>query len=47
MGTSRKIRCRAAPVKLGRTLCVYHVVLLDDADTVVASGDFTYFMSVL
>ena len=41
------IRCRAAPVKLGRTLCVYHVVLLDDADTVVASGDFTYFMSVL
>ena len=47
MGTSRKIRCRAAPVKLGRTLCVYHVVLLDDADTVVASGDFTYFMSAL
>ena len=36
MGTSRKIRCRAAPVKLGRTLCVYHVVLLDAADTVVA-----------
>ena len=41
-GTNQKIRCRATPEKLGRTLCVYHVSLTDDEDVEVANGNFTF-----
>ena len=44
MGTNRKIRCLATPEKLGRTLCVYHVSLLDDQEVEVANGNFTFFL---
>ena len=44
-GTNQKIRCRATPEKLGRTLCVYHVSLTDDEDVEVANGNFTFFLT--
>lgn len=44
LGTGKKIYCRAAPRKVGRTLCVYDVSLTDDSGEEVAGGDFTFFL---
>lgn len=43
-GSNRAIHCRAVPEKLGRTLCVYRLVLTDDAGVEVANGNFTFFL---
>ena len=43
-GINQKIRCRATPEKLGRTLCVSHVSLTDDQGVEVANGNFTFFL---
>ncbi|NCB62088.1 MAG: PaaI family thioesterase [Clostridia bacterium] len=40
--TGTKIKCIAAPLKVGRTVCVYSCVLTDDGDHRVATGDFTF-----
>lgn len=45
LGSNQKIRCRATPRKIGRTLCVYEVSLTDDAGTEVVSGELTFFLS--
>lgn len=41
---NRKIHCTATPEKLGNTLCVYRIVLTDDAGVEVANGNFTFFL---
>lgn len=41
-GSNKKIVCLATPRRLGRTLCVYEIKLLDDEQEVVATGDFTF-----
>ena len=43
-GENEKIRCLATPEKVGRTLCVYHLSLTDDAGVEIASGSFTFFL---
>lgn len=42
--TNRKILCRAEPEKLGKTVCIYRVILTDDEDRAVATGSFTFFL---
>ena len=38
------VRCTARPEKIGRTICVYHVVLTDEQDRKVATGSFTFYI---
>lgn len=45
LGSNKKITCTATPEKLGRTLCVYKVSLTDDDGALVATGDFTFFLT--
>ncbi len=42
--TGTKIRCRATPKKLGRTLSVVQFSMTDDRDALVATGTFTFCM---
>lgn len=44
-GTYSKIICRATPEKLGRTLCVYRLLLTSDTGVEVANGNFTFFLT--
>ncbi len=40
-----KIRCIAQPEKVGRQISTFHCTLYDDADSLVASGLFTFYMT--
>ena len=44
-GSTRRIRCRAQAVKLGRTLSVFGMSLTDDEGMEVASGNFTFYIT--
>lgn len=39
------IYCVAAPDKIGKTIAVYQVVLTDDDQKIVATGEFTFFIT--
>jgi len=45
LGSNQKITCAATPEKVGRTLCVYKVSLTDDSGALVATGDFTFYLT--
>lgn len=40
-----KIKCVAQPEKTGKTICVYKVTLTNDQDELVATGEFTFFLT--
>lgn len=43
--TGTKVRCVAEPEKVGRTVSVFRCSLYNDEDKLVASGQFTFFMT--
>ena len=43
--TGPRIVCEATPKKMGRTLSVIQVVLINDQNVVVATGTYTFFMA--
>ncbi|MBP1736447.1 MAG: hypothetical protein H6Q60_328 [Oscillospiraceae bacterium] len=40
-----KIKCVARPEKTGKTICVYQIALTDDQERMVATGEFTFFIT--
>lgn len=41
---SKKVYCKATPVKMGRTICVISCELTDDNGTLVTTGTYTFYL---